>query len=482
MSDLEDKLICLNCVRENYLTGVTETQGSDGKCSYCGDTELTLPLGEIAKLVERGLLDHYERMPSEPNSFEYTLSNDPEHPYEWHPKGWPIKGIIFDAAEVDQNVADEIQKILAQRNYDCDRASCGLECEFESESNYEEVDPHSHVLLDEWENFVERLSHRARYFDRNASAFLERVFGNLNHLRTSAGSSVLVKGGPRTRMKELSRGRVFQRHDAMLRALERPDRDLGTPPSEFAMPGRMNPRGISLFYGATDPKVALAEIRPPVGSFVALAKFKIIRPVLLLDLDALAKIEIKGSIFDPSYTESLRRAGFLRDLVQKLAEPVQPDDADLAYLPTQVVADFLANWVEPRLDGIIYKSVQSSRSGRNVALFNHAALVEELDLPEGLEIEARLDQLSDDGDFGYRVWETLPKRSGETETSKDEPLFDRFDFGDNVGNISLAQSREPTLRIDLGSIQVCHVKAVRVEVETNDVERDRFDPNDEAAF
>jgi len=50
----------------------------------------------------------------------------------------------------------------------------------------------------------------------------------------------------------------------------------------------MNARGVSVFYGAIDPRVALAEVRPPVGSRVAVARFEIIRPLRLLDLNALA--------------------------------------------------------------------------------------------------------------------------------------------------------------------------------------------------
>jgi hypothetical protein len=75
----------------------------------------------------------------------------------------------------------------------------------------------------------------------------------------------------------------------------RPDRHLGSPPSGAAAAGRMNARGISVFYGANDPRVALAEVRPPVGSRVAVARFEIIRPLRLLDLTALsdATVEVR---------------------------------------------------------------------------------------------------------------------------------------------------------------------------------------------
>ena len=57
-----------------------------------------------------------------------------------------------------------------------------------------------------------------------------------------------------------------------------------------AAAGRMNARGISVFYGANDPLVALSEVRPPVGARVAIARFEIIRPIKLLDLTARARV------------------------------------------------------------------------------------------------------------------------------------------------------------------------------------------------
>ena len=57
----------------------------------------------------------------------------------------------------------------------------------------------------------------------------------------------------------------------------------------------MNARGISVFYGAVDIKTALSEVRPPVGSRVAVAQFEIIRPIKLLDVRVLEEVSVAGS-------------------------------------------------------------------------------------------------------------------------------------------------------------------------------------------
>jgi RES domain len=68
----------------------------------------------------------------------------------------------------------------------------------------------------------------------------------------------------------------------------------------------MNAQGIAVFYGATDPLVALADVRPPVGSTVAVGRFELIRPVRLLDVEAFL---IKVSAMTPSPTQRFIPAG-----------------------------------------------------------------------------------------------------------------------------------------------------------------------------
>ena len=65
--------------------------------------------------------------------------------------------------------------------------------------------------------------------------------------------------------------------------LKAPASEIGPPPTEYAGDGRMNARGISVFYGAFDQATCVAEIRPPVGSYVAMGRFELVRDVRLLD-------------------------------------------------------------------------------------------------------------------------------------------------------------------------------------------------------
>ncbi|MEM9763543.1 MAG: RES domain-containing protein [Pseudomonadota bacterium] len=175
--------------------------------------------------------------------------------------------------------------------------------------HYEEILPDHRAWRTEWTRFVHRLQRHARYFDQNASAYLTGVFDGIAERMTRDGRPIVVTAGPGTALDRLWRGRVFQANKPLLHALERPDRHLGPPPPEAASAGRMNARGIAVFYGATSHDFALAEVRPPVGAPVGMAAFEITRSLRLLDLDALAEMSVQGSLFDRAMPRRCDRRG-----------------------------------------------------------------------------------------------------------------------------------------------------------------------------
>ena len=86
----------------------------------------------------------------------------------------------------------------------------------------------------------------------------------------------------------------------------------------------MNPKNISVFYGATHPKIALSEIRPPVGSTVVMGEFEVVRPLKLLNLKRLEKVFTSGSVFYPQYSVTLGKTHFLKSLVTIMTRPTNP--------------------------------------------------------------------------------------------------------------------------------------------------------------
>nr|WP_283822043.1 RES family NAD+ phosphorylase [Bradyrhizobium diazoefficiens] len=260
----------------------------------------------------------------------------------------------------------------------------------------------------------------------------------------------------------------------------RPDQQLGSPPALLAGAGRMNARGISVFYGANDPKAAIAEVRPPVGSKVAVAQFEIIRKLRLLDLTALKNVQVRGSIFDVNFARRLERAQFLKSLSRRITQPVMPDDEPFEYLATQAVADFLATEAAMPIDGIIFPSVQVAGDLLNVVLFHKAALVEVMEIPSGTEIRASTGHSSNEGwEDDYSVIEEVPpalKADEKQEKTSEWPDFAAMPALPGRGTGS--DQREPALRVMPGSVWVHHVEGVVFKTDEYQIRRFRWEKDD----
>ncbi len=293
---------------------------------------------------------------------------------------------------------------------------------------------------------------------------------------------MIVDAGPETALPFLYRARAFQSTERLKEALMSPDKQLGPPPATLALSGRMNANGVSVFYGANNDMAALAEVRPPVGCDVALARFDIIRPVRLLDLTAVDGVVTNGSIFEPKYKTRLEHHSFLKKLSRRITKPVMPEHESMDYLITQAIADYLASDGDLNIDGILFPSVQSL-DALNVVLFHAAAAVEQE--PQEENCEARIEPAYTE-DEGWSREYSIFTEVKEKEKS-DDGLEDFSDWLENpvpspfFGMNSQTQSkvdhdaREPTIRIDIESITVHEVKSVEFKTQEIPVNRHRID-------
>ena len=455
-------------------------QGKNLKCSYCGQVAKSYSIGELAERIEEVFEQHYFRTSDQPTAWQYSMLADKESSYDWERDGEPVVYAIMNAADIPEPAADDIQQILEEKYFDFDLAKVNEETEFSSDSYYEEKKTDDSSWLEEWRELELSLKTEARYFSSLAANHLESVFDRIDLMKTRDGRSLVVDAGPGTLHKELYRARAFQADEKLQEALTRPDRHLGPPPSMCANAGRMNAHGISVFYGANDPEVAIAEVRPPVGSRVAAARFEIVRPLRFLDLTDLSAVTTSGSIFDPEFAGRLERAMFLRRLSQIITKPVMPDDEPFEYIVTQVIADFLATESAVQLDGIVFPSVQTAGDSFNYVLFHKAARIEELDLPKGTKVSARIGQMYEEGwEVEYTVIEEIPPKRDEDKEKSAAPnsgfLLIRPDPGWDVVNYD---PRSSTLKIDTDSVTVHIIKAVKFVTEEHKVYRHRWEKHE----
>jgi RES domain/HEPN/RES N-terminal domain 1 len=472
---LRQKAICHQCVGEPYLSGEIQANGPDLKCSYCGECRPAYELRRLGERIATAFGEHFQRTSLEPTAFQRALLADRESDYDWERSGEPICDVIQEVVRISDTAAEDVRSVLEEEFGDPDPYADGEETEFAPDSHYEEREFSDDSWEDDWSAFERELKMEARFASERALKLLKSVFDGVEAMSTVGGRQVIVDAGPDASLRNLYRARAFQSDERLTTALEKPDAEVGPPPSRNASAGRMNARGISVFYGATHPRVALAEIRPPAGSEVVVARFDIVRPLRLLNVSALAHVLEQGSIFDPEYADRLKRVAFFRHLSQRMTRLVMPDDAEYEYLATQFVADFLATRTDVLLDGIIFRSAQASarsRNGRrprllrNVVLFHKAARVASMPIPPGVKLKAELWQAYEGGfERDFTVWEKLVDSPRENVGSDPlEDVVDRF----------LASQEDPrleTLRIVPDSITVYSIRRVAYISKRNSVRR-----------
>ena len=455
LHELAIRNLCWGCVEENYLREEIKREGTSRSCSYCerGGKE-TYTVAEIAGRIRDAFGQHYRRSP-EPTFWEDNLFLGRN--------GYPVVDVIVDAAGIPEEAGQDVQMILEDEFRDSGYG----ETEFSSESYYEEKGGSDFGWQDGWMRFERSLKTEARFFNPIVSTHLNTLFGKIDSMSTIDGRSLVVEAGPETPVSVVYRARVFQSEERLKQALCRPDLELGPPPNRLANAGRMNAHGISVFYGADSAALAITEVRPPVGSQVVVAAFEVIRPLRLLDLTAFNNVYERGSIFDPQTAGRMEHATFLRSLCRRMAQPVMPDDADFDYLPTQVIADFLATDSRPLLDGIVFPSVQmSDKQGVNIALFHKASRVERINVAQGTKIEATTCREDEEGcERDYVVYEETPSLE-QDETPGGHDVF--------AAEPADCDLRKPTLRINVESLKVHVIQGVRLDKEMYEVLRHCF--------
>ncbi|UEM39914.1 MULTISPECIES: RES family NAD+ phosphorylase [Pectobacterium] len=440
-------------------------------CHYCGNIQSCFTLAVVSELTEQALDAHFFRTSEEPSDLEYAMLRHSEH--DWCRDGDPIVQVIEELLQTCPAVAQDIQQVLEEKHASFDHHDySGQETEFAADSFYKERRKVSTKRLDSmWAIFVASLKSESRYINNSVRKTLDGIFSGLDSLQVDGEQTVITDAGPGTGVTFLYRSRWSRNQDELEKMMVTPDRELGPPPHRFSGANRMSAKGISVFYGASSVETTISEIRPPVGCDVVCAKFSLIRPLRLLNLPALKSVLDSGSMLDPDFIQKREQAAFLRSLTSRLVTPVLPGDEDFSYIPTQVIAEYLADSAQLNLDGILYPSVQLAGpvadGSYNVVLFHKASRVRWQRLPTqkdcGINFVCQYNEDEWEPDLCVTefVQEGKVPSQPEVEVNEDE-LLPHFQ-----------DHREPALEVDLPSVSVHHIRAARFEYSSDSVRRER---------
>lgn len=207
-----------------------------------------------------------------------------------------------------------------------------------------------------WSMFRSNILNGNRYFDVSELFIPSR--GEENSPMQDALSFVEID---RERGYEIFRARSMQKPVTVVMKS-----DLKEPPGYLAGENRLNPAGISHFYGSSRFNTAIAESRSEVGDCVYVGKFEVSDTLKMVNLSSLNHPFPVDEAFEYNRIRSLR---FLRRVKLSLEEPAPQSLKHEVYLPTQYFAEFVKHL---GYSGIMWRSVQGD--GDNVVLFSSDGL------------------------------------------------------------------------------------------------------------
>ena len=321
------KRCCPNCFGDGHLRravfpSIPAKSKSIGTCDYCGSTlqELVLPV-ELRDLFELviGI---------------YTAHESGRPLVDWLSADWSM----FDHPKMDALLA---KRLLADILEDWDIV----------ERRFVPLAEDRRSLV-RWQEFREELMYRNRYFPK-ALPDLDRLASLLGYLMVIQGQTAPV----------LFRARL--QHGRVPYGIEQ----MGPPPPELARSARASPAGIPYLYLASDHRTAISELRPQTGDLACVAEVSIPADLKLVDIRNPRKTVSPFAFSEEEEDVALLRndLAFLVKLGDELTKPVLHQLADIDYLPSQYVCEFIKNC---GFDGVIYRSAVGE--GSNYALFDPA--------------------------------------------------------------------------------------------------------------
>lgn len=460
MSHMYTYQVCNECVGDQYLKKVVTRCGKDGMCTYCGRAARVINLKNLAKYIKRFFDDHFIDETADLYLHRFRLNRG---------MGGKVKDIIEKYAKVNAEIAQDLQVELRRMHFSLEDERVGYENPFDecmvynrnviSEGNWNSI----------WKELRKSIVEENRMFNSRVKEILDSVFGG-NVICDNGDNEELcniVEIGPDKEISSLFRAREFQSDKKLYAALCHPDRELGPPPSPLATAGRMNAEGVAVFYSATKKKVAIAEIRPAVGSRVVVGRFQVTRNLKLLDvvkLKSFVSSKIPESYFRPSKKRILEKIEFLSNLCERISAPVVPQDETVDYLITQAISDYLSELEYPTpIDGLIYHSAQTGNETENVVLFHKSSRVEYRRKPKQADVSEQHDDISDaDIKVEYVVYETKGVEDLESRKNVDFFDYDKCHIHDN---------RETSLKLSCFDISIHLIKHVEFNTCKQEISR-----------
>ncbi len=149
--------------------------------------------------------------------------------------------------------------------------------------------------------------------------------------------------------------------------------DMGPPPKDNVIEGRLNPKGIAYLYLSKNKDTAIAEKNPWIGADVTIGYFNILEDLRVVDTStdepkiySKYEIDLDSEEMRPIVYSGTEKEKYIWGYINAaFSQPISPNDSNLKYLPTQYLSEKLKTM---NYDVVAYKSSLHEK-GYNICLF-----------------------------------------------------------------------------------------------------------------
>jgi len=346
--------ICKDCVREKGIKKYIERHSVHGNiCKICGSSLQSADLYDVLTFIQKRIELEYEKA-------DTALYYDGEEG-EYMGCTMDTESLIESLFEKEMDEFKEILiKVLGENEW-CDLTTTWdniyrpmsfawdvLKTEILTNRRYT-------FLLKPFDFFPSEKNLTGKDILEDIQYFIK----NNNLLKTIDKGTIFLRG----------RGKEFSKNDSKIEEKHFTEvKDLCSPPCECALEGRMNPKGISMFYCAEEEKTIIKEIGRPKYCNITIAAFECLQNLNVLDLGEVPEIP---SLFDENI-ENRMAFMFLNEFKNDISKMTFPEDKiHPEYILSQVVTEYFRYYLKTEknenVHGIRYKS--SVADGYNFVFF-----------------------------------------------------------------------------------------------------------------
>lgn len=354
-----EKFVCSNHFKDKYLNQYIENHGEAGVCSYCGHKDTVIDMSDLANHIAMTISIYFNDIDSECLPLASSYYDDQEEDIPG------IKRVGCYAVPENADVYEDTFEIMEDLGLHTDSDSLNDDIDHLFEDNtWIKKNPFelwwNQKKELQWQRFSDMVKHSRRF----TFLAMSRVAGNddiLNDLgdilRNMDGILHSIPVGAtlyraRSLDKELYDNFGFS--------------DITSAPDIYAGQCRMNPAGVSMFYGAFDKETAITEsIKTANEKVLVIGEFKTMRELTVVDLIALpTEVSI--------WMDKSEAVSFLKSFHKNITRPLKNNANEVIdYIPSQIFTEYL-RWMftdkEGRnIDGLLYRSSKTQKT--NVVLF-----------------------------------------------------------------------------------------------------------------